>query len=135
MSLPSNFTAPYSLASQYYDFTAHLCETEGYSTRGAEKASDELFKFLTVCSLYPALRFTPSVIVDKVWRALLLFPELYSGMCSKLPNGRNVPYNPRRSKDPEGDQKMRFVSLSLGLNPSPPTPYKKTSFLQHPLLA
>ena len=108
--LRSTFDAPFTYQSQYNDFFSQLCETEGYSTRGARKAADELFKFLVISGRYPELRLAPSVIVDRVWRVLLLFPDLYDGVCSYLPNAKRIPYNPRTCKDPEGTQRMRYVS-------------------------
>lgn len=83
----------------------------GIDEATAERIVAEALKFVDTAARFPAVKITPSQVVDEGWHALILHTNPYSKLCERL--GRFVHHYPERP-DPERfdpDALTRTVAL------------------------
>lgn len=66
----------------------------GMEEGAAERIVVEALKFVDAAARFPAVRITPSTVVDEGWHALILHTDLYGRLCEQL--GRFVHHWPER---------------------------------------
>lgn len=114
-----------ALVTLFKSFIEYLVIT-GISEDEARRGSDELLKYLYVCSVYPLLNFFPSVIVDEFWHVLISFTTLYHGVCCLLPAGQIVPHNPLLAFDADSVKDTRYGTARGAVSSHFPPPLSAT---------
>ncbi|MEV7772937.1 hypothetical protein [Kitasatospora sp. NPDC086791] len=88
-----------------------LDNNPGMAADTAERIVTEALKFVVAARTFPAVRITPSNVVDEGWHALILHTRVYAELCDKI--GGFVHHYPERP-DPtrhDADALSRTVAL------------------------
>ncbi|MEV0280957.1 hypothetical protein AB0I22_31845 [Streptomyces sp. NPDC050610] len=83
----------------------------GMEEAAAERIVAEALKFVDAAAQFPAVKITPSAVVEEGWHALILHTNLYEGLCDRL--GRFVHHWPGRpgAERPDEQALARTVTM------------------------
>lgn len=101
-----------AMAFPIHDVTRRYAQDQGISPEVAQEHEAELKKYLTLCAMYPQLRFGMSRVIDDLWHTFICFTKKYHSFCEQIA-GRYIHHEPTTDEEKCDGSARRAYLLTL----------------------